>query len=219
MASAAGWLRTGSMNHIASSTKLTNAAKCGRAERGLRDSMGGALKGAIMDIRVLIIAGFFGCAYHPDDFKRPVETGPEVSTAAAAPEPPAAEPMPAATNAAPEPPPPVDPKPPPMSAAAKAMWASVAAMESQTAAMAAEVADVMNAMEKERTVSPEVLDAANTVLSSPVMDPETEAAAARVGKLLFVGEFGGPPPNFTGPGVDDQVSSVVWEIEPALRRS
>ena len=44
-----------------------------------------------MDIRVLIIAGFFGCAYHPDDFKRPVETGPEVSTAAAAPAPPIAE--------------------------------------------------------------------------------------------------------------------------------
>ncbi len=91
MARDEGWPSTGSMNHMASSTKLNRAAKCGRAERGLRDSMGGALKGAIMDIRVLIIAGFVGCAYHPDDFKRPVETGPEVSTKAAAPAPPIAE--------------------------------------------------------------------------------------------------------------------------------
>ena len=71
-----------------------------------------------------------------------------------------------------------------------------------------------------------LLEVSQSVLRPPIAPIHStyaivlaEAAAARVGKLLFVGEFGGPPPNFTGPGVDDQVSSVVWEIEPALRRS
>ena len=41
-----------------------------------------------MDVRVLIIAGFAGCAYHPDDFKRPAETGPVMSTKATPPAPP-----------------------------------------------------------------------------------------------------------------------------------
>ena len=44
-----------------------------------------------MKIRHLIIAGFCGCAYHPDDFMRPVESGPDVSTAATPPAPPIAE--------------------------------------------------------------------------------------------------------------------------------
>lgn len=58
---------------------------------GLRDSMGAVVEGAYMKIRLLIIAGFWGCAYHPDDFMRPVESGPEMSTAATPPAPPIAE--------------------------------------------------------------------------------------------------------------------------------
>eukprot|EP00966_Prymnesium_polylepis_P294414 6798647-Prymnesium_polylepis.1 len=42
--------------------------------------------------------------------------------------------------------------------------------------------------------------AANGTLSLEL----AEAAAASAGKLLFVGEFGGPPPNFTGPGAAEQ---------------
>jgi len=44
-----------------------------------------------MGIRIFIIAGFFGCAYHPDDFKRPVESGPSVESTATPPAPPIAE--------------------------------------------------------------------------------------------------------------------------------
>lgn len=64
---------------------------CARVGMCLRGSMNAAAEGAIMDIRVLIIAGFTACAYHPDDFKRPAESGPVMSTAATPPAPPIAE--------------------------------------------------------------------------------------------------------------------------------
>ena len=44
-----------------------------------------------MNIRHLIIAGLVGCAYHPDDFKRPIESSSETAAAATPPAPPIAE--------------------------------------------------------------------------------------------------------------------------------